>query len=68
MNEQEYIRNVCKKCKYKYDDKDICEIMHTINGKCKCVNFIKIGLWKRIKRYIKRLFRSENGTSIFRKK
>ena len=66
MNTQEYIKNVCSKCKYKDNDQDICEIRYTLNGKIKCINFVKCGLWQRIKRYIKKLFKSENGTSILR--
>lgn len=66
MKEQEYIKNVCNKCKYKDNNSDICEIRHMINGEIKCVNYVKCGLIKRIIRYIRGLFKSENGTSILR--
>lgn len=53
MNTQEYIKKVCSKCEYKYNDRDICEIRHTHNNTYKCVYFKKCTLWERIKRLLK---------------
>lgn len=62
MNRKEYIKYVCSKCKYKYNNLDICEIRQTINGNAKCINFMKCGFWERVKRLLK----SEKCTSILK--
>lgn len=39
MNDKKYVEEVCSKCENKLNDKDLCNIRGTINGKLNCVNF-----------------------------
>ena len=38
MDDKEYVKNTCSKCLNKYNDKDLCNIVKTIDGKFKCCN------------------------------
>lgn len=38
MNDKEYVNNKCNRCLNKYNDKDLCNIMQTIDGSFKCSN------------------------------
>ena len=66
MKAEEYVKNVCSKCKHQYTGLDVCEIRKTVNGEWKCINYEKCSMKTRIIRYIKRLFRSQRGTGILR--
>ena len=39
MNYKKYVEEVCSKCENKLNDKDLCDIRTTINGKANCVNY-----------------------------
>lgn len=38
MNDKKYVKNTCSKCLNKYNDKDLCNIVKTIDGSFKCSN------------------------------
>ena len=38
MDDKEYVNNTCSKCLNKYNDKDLCNIVRTIDGSFKCSN------------------------------
>lgn len=38
MNDKEYVDNKCRRCLNKYNDKDLCNIVQTIDGSFKCSN------------------------------
>lgn len=42
MNDKKYVEEVCSKCENKLNDKDLCDIRSTINGKANCVNYKEI--------------------------
>lgn len=42
MNDKKYVEEVCSKCENKLNDKDLCDIRTTINGKANCVNYKEI--------------------------
>lgn len=62
MTNEEFIKNKCKNCKYKYNDRDICEIRGNIKGQPTCVNYQECNLWEKVKRF----FKSEFGTKILK--
>ena len=38
MDDKKYVKNTCSKCLNKYNDKDLCNIVKTIDGSFKCDN------------------------------
>ena len=38
MDDKKYVKNTCSKCLNKDNDKDLCNIVKTIDGKFKCCN------------------------------
>lgn len=66
MKNDEFVASKCKKCKYKYNDRDICEIRANINGEPNCINYQECSLFEKVKRYIKKLIKSEFGTKILK--
>ncbi len=53
MTNEEFIKNKCKTCKYKYNNRDICKIRGNINGLPICVNYQKCNWFEKIKRLFK---------------
>lgn len=62
MTNEEFIKHKCKNCKYKYNNRDICEIRANIKGQATCVNYQKCSWIEKIKR----LFKTEYGTKILK--
>ena len=62
MTNEEFIKNKCKNCKYKYNDRDICEIRENIKGQPTCVNYQKCSWIEKIKRLLK----TEYGIKILK--
>mgnify|MGYP003432201796 CR=1 FL=1 len=38
MNDKEYIKKVCSKCANRYNEKDLCNIVRTMDGNYRCSN------------------------------
>lgn len=62
MTNQEFVNKKCKKCKFKKNDRDICEIRELMNGDHRCINYQECSLWEKVKRFLK----SEFGTKILK--
>lgn len=61
MKNNKFIKNKCKKCKFRYNDKDICNIRRNIRGELNCVNYEKATILQRIIMFL----RKEKSTDIF---
>lgn len=61
MTNEEFIKNKCKNCKYKYNNRDICEIRENIKEQLVCVNYQKCSWLERIKRFLKIKFGIKNN-------
>lgn len=38
MNDKEYVKKICSKCANRYNEKDLCNIVRTMDGNCRCSN------------------------------
>lgn len=65
MNDKNYVEEVCSKCENKLNDKDLCDIRTTINGKLNCVNFKEKTNIRGNKKMIKEVGTTENDKLTF---